>query len=101
MGPCVFMATCRLHRWSTIKRWKLGDAYFVIQRCRRCDEWIRREIRLSDNKLNMNIRKFEQHRIGHSGEIVHGETVNNELGGTSQMSSENSNPHDQQDSPEV
>lgn len=33
--------------------------YFVIQRCRRCDEWIRREIKLLDTQLNMNVRRFK------------------------------------------
>jgi hypothetical protein len=35
---------------------------FVIQRCRRCDVWIRRDIKLLGDKLQMNIREFQVNR---------------------------------------
>lgn len=57
------MAICNepwKHRWSTIKRWKLGEKYFIIQRCRKCDEWIRREIKLFDESLQMSVKHFSQ-----------------------------------------
>lgn len=47
------------HRWSAVKRWKLGNAYYIIMRCRKCDDWERREIKLDDERLRMDIRKFE------------------------------------------
>jgi hypothetical protein len=49
---------CR-HRWSTIKRWSVNGQFFVIQRCRRCDRWIRRHIELADAGLNMETLQFK------------------------------------------
>lgn len=48
------------HRWATIRRWRLGETYFIIQHCRRmgCDTWLRREIKLFDEKLNMVVKPF-------------------------------------------
>lgn len=47
-----------VHRWSTIKRWQLGESYNVIQRCRRCDSWIRRVLNLKGEILEMKIDKI-------------------------------------------
>lgn len=51
------MGVC-LHRWSTIKRWKAGNNYFVIQRCRKCDEWIRREFDLLNPKMEIIVKTY-------------------------------------------
>lgn len=49
-----------MHRWRTIKRWKLGSSYYVIQHCRRCEDWIRRTIALNEDKLDMVIEKYNE-----------------------------------------
>jgi hypothetical protein len=56
------------HRWATVKRWKLGPKYFIIQHCRRvgCDEWIRREISLNDEKLGMQVKPIMQEWKDHN-----------------------------------
>lgn len=47
--------------------------YYVIQRCRRCDTWIKREIALNNEKLEMTVRKFAVNHLDPSTE-VHYET---------------------------
>lgn len=37
------MPLCK-HRFSIIKRWQDNGKFYVIQRCRKCDEWKKREI---------------------------------------------------------
>lgn len=51
-----------LHKWSTQKRWSEFGKYHVIQRCRRCNEWIKREIdyaELSRNEPSMKVQRIE------------------------------------------
>lgn len=51
-----------IHRWTTIKRWHLNGTYHIIQRCRRCEDWAKREIdlkELSEHKPSMSVRRIE------------------------------------------
>jgi hypothetical protein len=43
------------HRWSTIKRWedKLTGLYHIIQRCRRCESWVRRDMDIKTGNMNV------------------------------------------------
>lgn len=42
-----------------MKRWKLGPTYFIIMRCRKCDTWTRREIKLDKEELTVDIKKYQ------------------------------------------
>jgi hypothetical protein len=54
----VKMRIC-IHRWSTIKRWSSSSHYNLIQRCRKCDTWIKREINYDEkSKSNLSINTF-------------------------------------------
>ena len=73
------MATC-YHKWSTIKRWSSAGKYNVIQRCRRCETWIKREIdykELSQSKPSMTTNRIEE-RIKQPTED-HGKFEENDL----------------------
>lgn len=56
-----------IHRWSTIKRWYFNGTYNIIQRCRRCDTWIKRQIGLNDSKMEMITSKFNE--VGSVGSL--------------------------------
>lgn len=61
---------CR-HRWSTVKRWQYGNDYFAIQRCRRCERWIRRRIQLLGGKLEMLAEQYIDLDVGYkSPELI-------------------------------
>lgn len=56
-----------IHRWSTIKRWSTAGKYHVIQRCRKCETWIKREIDykdLEESKPSMITKRiFERNKL--------------------------------------
>jgi hypothetical protein len=41
------------HRISCVKKYQIGDQWFVITRCRRCDKWERRKIDISADASRM------------------------------------------------
>lgn len=53
------MVIC-FHRYSLVKRWISDNTLFIIQRCRKCDEWKRRSIRIeSAESLNPEIESVK------------------------------------------
>ena len=42
--PYFVSDKCPPHRYSIVKKWIEKDTFFVIQRCRKCDVWLKREV---------------------------------------------------------
>lgn len=55
----VLMPLC-LHRWSTIKRWhdRQAGLYRVIQRCRKCEQWVRRDVDMKNETPQMSVEVY-------------------------------------------
>lgn len=49
-----------VHRWSTVKRWNEQTSYYVIQRCRWCETWVRRKIELGQDNMNMSTEQYKE-----------------------------------------
>jgi hypothetical protein len=45
------------HRWSTLKRWCSGGEYHLIQRCRKCNAFIRKDLPM-DGTLNVQTAEY-------------------------------------------
>lgn len=51
------------HRWSTLKRWTVDGVFYMIQRCRRCETYVKREIdyaALQQAKPSLSTWKIEE-----------------------------------------